>query len=75
MQTKDEFKQWLQGLPPQTEFCTGLRTRTCPIAMFTGDMACKDSDENPEWANRFMRLYDDNQSSTLTDALRIAETL
>lgn len=74
MKTKKEFREWLRSLPPGTEFCIGLRIDTCPIAMFTGQQARAD-EANAPWANEFMNKFDANQSSTLADAIRIADGL
>jgi hypothetical protein len=73
--TKTDFLEWLRFLPPDTTFCDGSRTETCPIAKFTGRRAIKHDEANPEWANTFMERYDARISRSLADALTIAETL
>lgn len=73
MKTKDDFKLWLKRLPPDTTFCQDLRILSCPIARFTGEPALKQLAQG--WQFEFMDKFDRLCSSSLEDAIRIAETL
>jgi len=72
--TKADFVNWLKSLPPDTTFCQGFRSQTCPIAIFSGDYA-PSSDGLPGWAETFIAMYDQDLSTSLEAALQIAETL
>jgi hypothetical protein len=72
--TRDDFVDWLKSLPPETTFCQGFRSLTCPIAIFSGDYA-PSSDGLPAWAETFIARYDEDLSTSLEAALQIAETL
>lgn len=73
--TKEEFLAWLQSLPPETKFCTTMRTIECPIAQFTGVFAAPEDTNFPTWVHKFIERYDANQSTSLSDAIQIAATL
>jgi hypothetical protein len=73
--TQHDFVEWLRSLPPDTTFCQdAFRSQTCPIAMFSGDPAIP-SGEYDAWVRTFIRRYDERLSTSLADALEIAETL
>lgn len=75
MKTFAEFHTWLELLPPETEFCQHGRCVSCPIAKFTGQWTNLFDWSLAGWAREFMRRYDANQSTSLTEALAIARSM
>jgi hypothetical protein len=73
--TQKAFLDWLESLATETRFCAGLRTQTCPVAMFLGRPAFPSDETLPKWALAFMTQYDKDESTSLADALAIARNL
>lgn len=66
--TLPQFAEWLRSQPSDRIYAGGRQTRVCPIACYTGFASAAYLEGMPEWASRFINIFDDEFEAPRTQA-------